>query len=454
MHTEGLHPSAVRVCYFVSEYPAVSHTFIRREIAALESNNVSVLRVSLRRKRSDLVDPADIDEQRRTRYLFAQSPLEFFRAGAAALARTPAAFFRTLACAVRLMRRSSRPRLYHLAYAAEALVVAKWVREEGVGHIHAHFGTNNAEVALLAHLLSGVPYSFTVHGPDEFDRPEYLGLAEKGKHASFVCAISSFTASQLYRWIAPADWPKIKVVRCGLDAAFTAEPPAAELPPAKFVTVGRLSEQKGHLVLLEAAAALSRQGVQFTLTIAGDGPLRAELAERIRKLGLERQVEITGWLTNAEVRARMLDARAVILPSFAEGLPIVLMEALALRRPVIATYVAGVPELVVHQLCGWLVPAGDANELARAMKQCLFASDHLIRRMGEAGRERVLKRHDIVAAGQALAALFRDSQMETEPGPARAIRLPAGSTGRILHGGATAVPTGAALPNLPAGRRS
>ena len=187
----------MRVCYFVSEYPAVSHTFIRREIAELERNGIAVLRVSLRRDERNLVDAADLSERNRTRYILDGNITKLVTAFVHALIRRPRALARACLAAFRMMRRSNRPALFHLAYLAEALVLARWVVAEDVRHIHAHFGTNGTEVAMLCHLLTGVPYSFTVHGPDEFDRPEYLGLPEKVKHAAFVCAVTSFTGSQI-----------------------------------------------------------------------------------------------------------------------------------------------------------------------------------------------------------------------------------------------------------------
>ncbi len=397
----------MRVCYFVSEYPAVSHTFIRREIVELERNGISVLRVALRSSGRELVDPDDISEKTRTRYILDDAVAKLAAALAGAMMQRPKALGKAIFAAIRMMRRSSRPAPLHLVYLAEALVLARWVMEQDVQHVHAHFGTNGAEVAMLCHILTGVSYSFTVHGPDEFDRPEYLGLPAKVKHAAFVCVVSSFTGSQLCRWIPPEEWQKIKLVRCGLDADFLSSPPSRIIPKSQLVTVGRLSEQKGQLVLLHALAVLARDGVPFKLTMVGDGPLRPQLERSIRELGLEQQVELAGWMSNAQVRAAIGEARALVLPSFAEGLPVVLMEALALGRPVVTTYVAGIPELITDQSCGWLVPAGSVDQLANAIRQCLDAPDSLIQTMGASGRQRVLEQHDIVRECRKLAALFK-----------------------------------------------
>jgi colanic acid/amylovoran biosynthesis glycosyltransferase len=396
----------MRVCYFVTEYPSVTHTFIRREIVELERNGVEILRVSLRKDGRKLLDPADLAEKTRTRYILDEGAQRVVGALFFWFTRSPRSLARAFAAAVRMMKRSSRAAPYHLAYFAEALVLGRWVVEEGAEHIHAHFGTNGAEVAMLSHILTAVPYSFTVHGPDEFDRPEYLGLPEKVTRAAFVCVVSSFTRSQLARWSPPDQWSKLKVVRCGVDSAFFAERPFTRIPKRGLLSVGRLSEQKGHLVLLEALAILAREGLLFQMTIVGDGPLRDLLVRRIRELGLVDRVELAGWKTNSEVAALVRRSRALVLPSFAEGLPVAIMEALALGRPVITTYVAGIPELV-DQSCGWLVPAGDAQSLANAVRECLTTTpDAVILAMGQTGRKRVQERHDIATECRTLAALF------------------------------------------------
>ncbi len=402
----------MRVCYFVTEYPAISQTFIRREIVEMERNGISILRVSLRGNDRPLVDPDDIREKARTRYILDGGKMKFIAALAAALVRSPMALAKAASVAIGMMRRSSRPAPFHLIYLAEALVLAHWVIEEKVQHIHTHYGTNGAEVAMLCHLLTGVPYSFTVHGSDEFDRPEYLGLPAKVKHAAFVGVVSSFTGGQLRRWLPVEDWHKLLPLRCGLAADFLNSPQPRSVPKSRLVAVGRLSREKGHLILIQALAILMREGVPFELTLAGDGPLRPQLERAIRDLGLERHVELAGWMNNAEVRVAIQGARALVLPSFMEGVPIVLMEAMALGRPVIATHVGGIPELVADRESGWLVPAGSPERLADAIRQCLNAPDAVIRAMGASGRDYVRARHDITREVPKLAALFKAGAWE------------------------------------------
>lgn len=260
---------------------------------------------------------------------------------------------------------------------------------------------------MLANALGGPAYSFTVHGPEEFDKPQSIHLGEKVRRAAFVAAISSYGRSQLFRWVAHTHWEKVKVVHCGLERAFHDVPAVAMPTVPRLVCVGRLCEQKGQLLLLEAARILAAQGVDFELVLAGDGEMRGQIEALVARHGLQTQVRITGWISSEQVRAEILAARALVLPSFAEGLPVVIMEAMALRRPVLTTYVAGIPELVSQGENGWLFPAGAVDELAAAMADCLAQSAEVLQRMGEAAHRKVLERHDIDTEAAKLAHLLR-----------------------------------------------
>ena len=395
-----------RIAYLVNQYPKVSHSFIRREILALESRGFVVQRIALRGWDDALADAEDREERRRTRYVLQGGPLALLVDVLSSFVKAPARFLAALGLALRMARHAERSLPYHLAYLAEACRVASWLRETGAVHLHAHFGTNSAEVAMLAQALGGPAYSFTVHGPEEFDAPRRLGLAEKARRSAFVVAISTYGRSQLYRWIERAHWPKIRVVHCGIEASFhdVAPAPLPEVP--RVVCVGRLCEQKGQLLLVEAAARLAAKGIAFEIVLAGDGELRAELESLAAELGVSNRIHITGWISSAQVREEILAARALVLPSLAEGLPVVLMEAMALRRPVLSTYVAGIPELVKHGENGWLVPSGDVDELAAALEDVLSRPAIELHAMGEAARRRALERHSIDHEAAKLATLF------------------------------------------------
>jgi len=399
----------MRIAYFINQYPKVSHSFIRREILALERQGVEVQRIALRGWDAELQDTEDSSEQARTRYVL-QRGIKGLLAPAWQVLRTqPRRFFQALWLAMRLGLRADRAWPYHLVYLAEACQVLQWLQAGEAKHVHAHFGTNSTEVVMLANVLGGPAYSFTVHGPEEFDKPQFLHMGEKVRRAAFVAAISSYGRSQLFRWVAHDHWAKVKVVHCGLERSFHEVAPVGVPTAPRLVCVGRLCEQKGQLLLLEAARVLAARSIAFELVLAGDGEMRGQIEALIARHGLKQQVRITGWLSSAQVREEILAARALVLPSFAEGLPVVIMEAMALRRPVLTTYVAGIPELVRPGENGWLFPAGAVDELAAAMADCLAQPAEALQRMGEAARQRVLQRHDIDTEAARLASYFKAS---------------------------------------------
>ena len=404
----------LRIAYLINQYPKVSHSFIRREILALEQLGVEVQRFALRGWADELVDPADIAEREHTRYVLQRGVGSLMLAVARQLFAAPMRFGRALRLAVRMTARSEKSLPYHLIYLAEACVLMAWLKGNTADHVHAHFGTNPAEVATLLHALGGPSFSFTVHGPEEFDKPEAIALGEKIRRSAFVVAISSYGRSQLYRWSRSQDWARIKVVHCGLDAGFHSGtlPPITHEP--RLVCVGRLCEQKGQLLLVRAAHLLVREGLPLQLVLAGDGEMRSEIETLVAELGLSGHVRITGWIDAASVRSEILAARALVLPSFAEGLPVVLMEALALARPVLSTYVAGIPELVRSGEAGWLFPAGDVESLAVAMRECLAASPTDLDKMGATGRRRVLERHSVDTEAAKLMEHFRAAGQNQE----------------------------------------
>lgn len=399
----------MRVAYFVNQYPKVSHSFIRREILALERLGMIVQRIALRGLHDTLVDSEDLSERAKTQYVLDEGMLKVLLSAFKVLFFKPAAFFITLKLAIKMGWRADRAWPYHLIYFIEACHVFLRMSAFDAQHVHAHFGSNSAEVVMLAHALGGPPYSFTVHGPEEFDKPQALKLAEKIKHAAFVVAISSYGKSQLYRWIDSECWHKVKIIHCGLEQSFYADVSSNYPSKARLVCVGRLCEQKGQLLLLEACRNLKEKGVEFELVLAGDGEMRPEVERMIADYDIGDHVRITGWISSQQVREEILASRAMVLPSFAEGLPVVIMEAMALKRPVISTYVAGIPELVIDGESGWLVPAGSVLDLTKAMETMLSAPcQHLIE-MGEAAYHRVKQRHDINTEAGKLASLFRES---------------------------------------------
>jgi glycosyltransferase involved in cell wall biosynthesis len=410
----------VSVAYLINQYPQPSQSFIRREIAALEAAGLHIERFTVRAWNGTLIEPADLAEKQRTRVIVDVGAGQLTIAAIRALFTNPAGFFKSLGLAIRIGRKSERGVLMHLVYLAEACVLRRWLAQSNATHVHAHFGTNSTMVAMLCQELGGRAYSFTCHGPEEFDSPRQLALGEKVARSAFAIAISDFGKSQLYRWANAKDWHKIHVVRCTVDASFLNGGAPLESIPAPtdqplFVSVGRLSEQKGQAILIEAAGMLRDQGANFFLNILGDGELRPQLEAMIDRLKLADYVRLSGWADAATVRGEMLRSRALVMASFAEGLPVVIMEALALGRPVIATAVAGIPELVEDGVCGWLAPPGSATALAKAMRAALNASDDQLREMGKRGADRVKLRHDPQTEAAKLAELFEIKGPQRSP---------------------------------------
>jgi glycosyltransferase involved in cell wall biosynthesis len=396
----------MKIAYLTNQYPHVRHTFIRREIVALEAHGVEVLRFSMRDSGSDAVDPADKTEYTKTRAILNAGKGALLLALLAHMVARPIRFLRAARVAVRFGRRGDRGVLRHFVYLAEACLLRRWLAEAGVTHLHVHFATNPAAVAVFCRMLGGPPYSITVHGPEEWDRPESLSLKEKYEGAAFVVAVTDFGRCQIYRWTALDFWPKVHVVRCGVDEAFL----NAELSPVpetnKLVLVAGLVEQKGHLLLIQALAKVRDAGADFEMVLVGDGHLRGVLESQVEQLGLKDRVVFAGWQSNAQVREHLRTSRGLVMPSFAENLPVAMMEALAIGRPVVGTYIAGVPELVENGVNGWLVPAGNVDGTAAAILKLLRTPTAELTSMGRAGAERVRENHDASKEADRLRKLF------------------------------------------------
>jgi glycosyltransferase involved in cell wall biosynthesis len=394
------------LAYLLNWYPQPSQTALRREMMALDEMGIPFHRFSLRRYEGSLVDTNDQAERERTRSVVDAGPCAFLRSTLRTALYHPRAFCRALALAVKVGQIDERGLLRTLIYFTEACVLLEWSNDLGIDHIHTHYGTNSATAAMLCRVLGGPTYSFTMHGPEEFDAPRGTCLYEKIQHARFVIAISEFTRSQLYRWADYHDWGKIHVVRVGVSPMFLDHGPTPVPETPRLVSIGRIVEQKGQVILIQAAAGLRDRGVDFELVIVGDGPMRSEIEYLIGLLDLRNRVRITGYLSNQGVLDELLSARALVLPSFAEGLPGVFFESLALGRPVISTYIAAHPELIEPGVNGWLVPAGAVEPLINAMAEALSAQPAALEQMGRAGARRVAELHNVYTEAGKLAELF------------------------------------------------
>ncbi|KIN73195.1 glycosyltransferase family 4 protein [Sulfitobacter guttiformis] len=396
----------MNIAYILNSYPQPSHSFIRREIRALEAQGHVVTRLAMRAGDMALVDTQDLEEAAATQYVLRAGITALLHAVFQNFCADPKRFARALKLAIACGRRSESGILKHLIYMVEGAYVVQVARAAQATHAHAHFGTNAASVAMLSQALGGPDYSFTVHGPEEYDAPRALSLGTKVQRSKFTVAITSYGRSQLSRWVGPDHWSKIKVVHCGIDAARFPTPHPLPDGSMRFVAVGRFVEQKGQLLALEAMSDLLKSHPTSHLTLIGDGEMRGEIEGRITHLGLGDHVTLTGWLDEDQLLEELQKAHALVMPSFAEGLPMVIMEAMAAGRVVIATYIAGIPELVQQGETGWLVPAGDAGALAQAMAEMADTAPQVLEQMTKAARTRVLARHDVDAEAAKLAALI------------------------------------------------
>jgi colanic acid/amylovoran biosynthesis glycosyltransferase len=394
----------LKIAYLISRYPAVSHTFILREIQALRARGVEIDTFSVRRaSKADMLGPEAEAEGKRTRWLVPPNIPQYLLAIAWALITRPLRTLSALKEAIGAFDISPIQRAMWLFYFLEAVTLARWLVRGHYTHLHCHFGNNGSNTAMLASMISAIPFSFTLHGID-LEPVEKFRLPRKLALAKFTVCISKRGKARMMQLCRADRWSSIRVVRCGLPLEDRPAPPCTD--QHRLLCVARLSEEKGHLLLLEALKLLADEGTNFTCTLAGDGPLRGALEAGCQQLGLKDKVIFKGALSPAEVTECYKACDVVVLPSFNEGIPLVLMEALSMGRPVVSTHVGGIPELVENGVNGVLVAPGSARDLAEGLRK-IFSDPERARAMGQAGVETVRTRYRIDIAAERLEKLFR-----------------------------------------------
>lgn len=395
-----------KIAYLTGEYPRATDTFIQREVAALRKLGMNVQTCSVRRTGSEhIVGPEQAAEQAQTFHILehAKSLPTLGRALLFALKR-PKQLWATLRLAYATSPAGMRAGLWQVFYLLEAIVLAHMMAQRDITHLHNHIAKASCTVAMLASELSGIPFSFTLHGPDIFYEPHHWRLDEKIARAAFVACISDFCRSQAMVFSGQVQWDKLHIIHCGIEPeryADTGKPDGKRL-----LFVGRLAAVKGVAVLLDALLHLKDTHPDVALTLIGDGPERAALETKCKELGLEQQVTFLGYQNQSAVAAALADHDIFVLPSFAEGVPVVLMEAMAAGRPVVTTRIAGVPELVEDGVSGILVPPGNQDALGTALETLL--SSTALATMGAAGREKVTTDFAIATEAAKLAKLIEE----------------------------------------------
>ena len=398
-------PASVHVAYLTGEYPKASHTFILREILSLRNLGVTVLPCSIRRTADHyLIGSEERSEAAQTFHVLDRTrrPMALLKAHGRAVLRNPGRYLGALRLAARTGRPGLKGALRQAVYFLEAGVLADHLLARGVTHLHNHFADSSAHVAMLTSALSGISFSYTLHGPAELFEPESWHLRTKVARADFTVCISHFTRSQAMLFSDPGDWPSLRIVHCGVQPERYTAPPAPAKDRLKLLFVGRLTAIKGLRVLIDALERARAVNPAIDLTLIGDGEDRAWVEAEATRLG---GVTSLGFRSQSEVAAALADHDALVLPSFAEGVPVVLMEAMASGRPVIATRVGGVSELVEDNASGLLVAPGDAQALSHAILR--LATDAGLRmRMGVAGRATVTADFDVDIEARRILALF------------------------------------------------
>jgi glycosyltransferase involved in cell wall biosynthesis len=386
------------VAYVVSRFPQISETFILNEILELERSGVRVEVFSLLRDRTEVRHPEAEDLVRRCVYA-SSSPLALTAAQVHWLLRRPRAYLHAWWRALRGNAGSMKFLSRAPMAAASGALFALEAERRGVRHIHAHYATHTALAAYVAHLLTGLPYSFTAHAHDIYvDRSM---LEEKLRGAQFVVAISEYNRRLLAGLYGEDAGGRVSVVHCGIDTAVFS--PRAQPEPGRalrILCVASLQDYKGHPYLIEACALLRDRDVPFRLTLVGDGEDRPAIERQIADLGLGDTVDVLGPQPRERVAELLAGADVAVLPSVVtpsgkqEGIPVVLMEALAMEVPVVATRISGVPELIEDGRTGLLVPERDSEALAGAIER-VRSDPEGARAMAAAGREKVLAEFDL-----------------------------------------------------------
>lgn len=395
----------MRIGYLTNHYPRATDTFIQREVAALRVKGLEVRTFSVRRPGDEHDVSAEVAaEKRATHYILPAGAIRILYANATAFLRAPRRYLAVLALALRTSRPGFRGLALQMAYFQEAVVLSLQLRRQGITHLHNHGGDNSGTVTLLAAELTGLGYSITIHGPHIFFDPTHWALREKLRHARFIACISHYCRSQVMLFSDSEDWERLRLVRCGIDVErYLYADVRAQVKQLFYA--GRLAVEKGLPILLESLRILQARGYDLQLTLAGDGEDRKKLEQLSAELGISQRVAFAGYLDQERVREHLRRSDIFILPSFAEGVPVSLMEAMACGVPVLSTYVGGIAELVETERTGLLVPAGDSNLLSEAIAR--YCDDFELRQqVSRLAREKIVASFNLDREVDRLTELF------------------------------------------------
>ena len=387
--------SKPQLVYLVGQFPAINHGYLLAEVRHLRrlGFGLEVISVSPPDRPTSALTDAEREETVRTYYIKALSALRIALLNAAEFLRSPLRYLRGVFFAFRLAGPSPKAISYHLAYLAEAAIVGRRMRQLGISHVHASF---SATVALIAAKIFPITWSFGVYGFGELHDPSVTHLKERIESAQFVRSISKFGRGQLMLSSERDQWPKLLYSPLGIEVAdFTPRASnSTNSSVARLLCVGRLSEEKGQALLLDSIAALIAEGLRLQLHFVGDGPDRRWLENYASRLGIASSIVFEGWIDEAKLLALYSNTDIFVLSSLAEGIPMVLIEAMALEKPCVAPRIAGIPELIGHGVDGLLFSVADVEDLSRQIRT-LLQSSKLREQMGKLAREKVVREYDM-----------------------------------------------------------
>ena len=383
-----------KIAYLLHNFPGITDTFIKREIRSLQAADTDVSVISVWKPNKTQTTAENLAVwSKDTEFVLPLSVLSIGRGICASFIRSPLRFLAAFRLAIETSRPGLRGVTYQLFYFAEAALTAEIVHRKKINHLHNHIGDQSGTVTMLAAKIANIEYSITFHGWPVFFDAKYSRIKEKVEGAKFIRAISYFCRSQLMMFAETDDPAPFKVVHCGLSIAKY----RYKVPKEKVRTIfcaARLSPEKGLVFLIHALKNLADKGYDLELRLAGNGPSFEQLKDLVDRLGIEEKVKFLGFLDENEIIEELQESDLFVLPSYVEGIPVCVMEAMACGVPVVVTNIAGTSELVEDGLSGILVRPSDSQALVNAIVRMI--KDYPFRvRAAALGREKVVEEFDV-----------------------------------------------------------
>lgn len=398
------------LAYLFSQYPMLSMAFVIREVLHLREMGFHIDIASINepdRTRDGLTD-AEAEESARTYHLKKHGAKGALKAHWQTGLHGFRGYWRGVRLVARLGGLDLKRLAFNFMYFTEALMVGVWMQQKGQRHLHVHLGQQAATVGMYVRHIFEIGFSITVHGPDEFYDARGQYIEEKIAAADFICCISFFCRSQLMKCSSYVHWNKLLVSRLGVDpAVFSPKPARSPSDIFEILCVGRLTPAKGQHLLLEAVDQLKRQGRQVRLRVVGQGPDGPSLRERAEQIDNSGCIVFEGAVNQDRIRALYAMADVFCIPSVAEGIPVVLMEAMAMEIPCVTTHITGIPELIRNGRDGLLVAPADLEGLSEALAR-LMDDEALRERIAKSGRMRVMEQYDLRRSVEKLASIFTE----------------------------------------------